>query len=646
VCGLRGVLKNSLKLLRGRYAQNLVVTSHLCGIRKKRKILRRKKMKKKLTILIPLLALFIFLAIAGTITVAGSGTQMSPEKLQSLEAQKQVVLDAIAQRNQAKADMEFELLVTKFAKNKNIAEALYRIGFEYQNKYNKKNKATEIYMYNTSHFSHDSYALLSQVEIIRRYIREGSKLADNEVEIMLEIFRNQPDLPKSIYQIGQFYTNNKKKEQGIKLFQYAANKYPDEIFGQLSQIKLFLETKEYDAADIIAGDLFVFYADNAEARKGLRDLASFYRDNKEYERSINIYMDQITEKTASDDPIDSYRELIYTYIDMNNIESADEIMAQMQTDLADNPRLARTIFNIGNHFLSAGDSANAIRIHKYNVEHYTDVFESMWSQAALVWYYVRHNDQANADIEYANLLKIYQNQKTLPKEVFQIGDIYLETGDSIQARSLYNQVMEEWPESQYVFNAKAGFIKADIHDGNDEAAMIGIDGLITDYIDRKELPPTVFLFGEQYWKMAVDKRREELPQKMLVYLDEIKPPSEKVVSNYLSALEIWEKAITNFPDSQDAGEAAFMTGEVYNAIGSYDEAIQTYTDFIDTYPDLDFSWVAQDRIIKIYKRIIIVDKQSDSETEKSLINAYEKLIRLFPDCLYAESAKKNNSCLY
>ena len=36
---------------------------------------------------------------------------------------------------------------------------------------------------------------------------------------------------------------------------------------------------------------------------------------------------------------------------------------------------------IGNYFLDANDPDNALKIHAYNADNYSDIMESMWSQA-------------------------------------------------------------------------------------------------------------------------------------------------------------------------------------------------------------------------------------------------------------------------
>jgi tetratricopeptide (TPR) repeat protein len=630
VCSLRGVLKNSLKLPRGKYAQNLDVTSHFMRNPEKRKILRRKKMKKKLTILIPLLALFIFLAIAVTITVAGSGTQMSPEKLQSLEAQKQIVFDAIAKRDQTKADAAFNQLVTDFSRNPGLSEAVYNIGKDYQ--YNTWNatKANEAHNYNIEHFPDTKYSMLSQVEIFRSYLRGGKELADADVDKWMKRYKDQPDRVTGIYLLAQAYSGNKKDEEALKLYEYAAKNYPKNIYGILSQIRYEAIQKDYDSADSAADYLFAYSHDNDDVKKGIRELADFYRARKEYARAIHFYNSEIENSPEIKDPIAPYREAIYCYIDTNDIENANKLITEMNKNLSENTNLARANFDIANYFLKAGDSENALSLHEYNVKYYTDSLESLWSQAAIVWYHVRAGNEEQVSIEYAKMLDIYKDQKSLPKEVFQIGDIYLELGNSEKARSFYNQVLNEWSESEYVFNALAGIVKADIKDGYDEAAMIGIDGLITDYIERKELPNTVFLFGEDYWNLARAQRSKDNPATKFPAMSPM-VISGKTIEYYTKAQNIWEKIIQNMPSSSMANKAYLFAAEACKITGENEKAIEYFQTIVEKWPDDNMNSHCLNMIASIYQTLQNTGGLSQSEAESKIKKVYEHIASAYPD---------------
>jgi hypothetical protein len=71
--------------------------------------------------------------------------------------------------------------------------------------------------------------------------------------------------------------------------------------------------------------------------------------------------------------------------------------------------------------------SSGAQMHQFNADTYPTIMEAMWSQAAIVWYYARHNDNAQADAAYTKMLSVFKEQKTLPKEVFQIGDIYTDS---------------------------------------------------------------------------------------------------------------------------------------------------------------------------------------------------------------------------
>ena len=64
--------------------------------------------------------------------------------------------------------------------------------------------------------------------------------------------------------------------------------------------------------------------------------------------------------------------MIYSYIDAEDIENVRPLIDTMQKDLAGNPMLARTNFDIANYFLNSGDSESALNLHAYNVRNYTD----------------------------------------------------------------------------------------------------------------------------------------------------------------------------------------------------------------------------------------------------------------------------------
>jgi outer membrane protein assembly factor BamD (BamD/ComL family) len=589
-------------------------------------------------VLIPLLALCAIAIAAATIAIAGSGTSSNVAAM-SLSTQKQIVLDSIAKNDRKAADESFKKL-TEFEKNDALAEAIYSLGMVYQYKNWDAARANSAHKFIIENFPTNSkYAMLSGVELIRSQLRSG-KNADSDVEKWMNTYKNRTEfaseLPNAIYLIAQAYSNNKKDDNANHLFKIVASTYPKTIYGTLSQMRIDAINKNFDAADVVGDYLISRHRDNPEVEKAIKSLAEYYRTKKEYDRSIHFYTSIIDNYKTTDDPVKPYREAIYSYIDMNDVKNARDLIEEMQKTLSGNKELARANFDIANYFLKTGDSTSALKLHKYNVENYTQSLESLWSQAAQVWYHVRAGDEENASIEYAKMLSIYGSANTIGKEVAQIGDIYVEIGNTTKARELYNQVLNDWPQSEYVFNAKAGFIKADIKEGKDSEALAGIDTLITDYKDRRELPNTVFLFGENYWNQS----RQEFAKANPVFQGRKSVPNEMVKDRLFQAKTVWEKIIDQLPDSNTKAQAYKFAAMCYQDLDDREKAITYYQTVVDKWPGYADADSCLFMIERVYCSFIELGIKSYSEVEPMMENAYKNIVANYPDSPYKQTAQK------
>ena len=230
------------------------------------------------------------------------------------------------------------------------------------------------------------------------------------------------------------------------------------------------------------------------------------------------------------------------------------------------------------------------------------------------------------------MLSLYESEKTLPKEVFQIGDIYVEVDNTEKARALYQQVLDEWPESEYVFNAEAGFIKADIHDGYDEAAMLGIETLIEEYKDNYNLPRTVLLFGEQYWDFALVEN-SNLPhdRKVKKTEDEKASEREKMIDYYSKALTVWEIVINEFSESQLMYDAYRMAGEAARFSRQYQKAVEYYRAYQEKWPDDNRAVLAQFNLCNSYNAMLHRGIIPENEAYETMKKEYEIMVQKYPD---------------
>jgi tetratricopeptide (TPR) repeat protein len=597
-------------------------------------------------ILISMLALCTFGIIAATFAIAGSGSgtnsSAAMEQKQALSSQKQLILDSIAKGDRKAADESFKKL-TELDKSDTLAEAVYSVSTEFQYKMWDASRANKGHKFIIENFPNSKYSLLSGVELIRSKLRSG-KNADEAVTQWMNTYKNRTEfaseLPNSIYLIAQAYSNNKKDSLANPLFQFVASTYPKTLYGTLSQMRIDAINKSFDAADVVADYLISRHRDNPEVEKAIRSLAEYYRTSKEYDRSIHLYTSIIDNYENTDDPVKPYREAIYSYIDMNDVKNARDLIDEMQKTLAGNKELTRANFDIANYFLKTGDSVNGLKLHAYNVKTYTTSLESLWSQAAIVWFHVRAGDEENANIEYAKMLSIYKDEKTLAKEVFQIGDIYVEIGNTTKARELYNQVLTDWPQSEYVLNARAGFIKADIHDGTDATVLEDINDLITDFKDRKELPGTIITFGETYYNEGLNLYKGDCHPG-----DEI-PDSDmqNVKTKFNKSLNIWRNTISAInakklsANNSITAEYYHYTGTCYRLLGEYEKAIEYYKMVLDNWPEYASAGGVASIIPTVYERMKQEGLISGDSADKLILDAYKRVVEEYPKSPGAKAA--------
>ena len=211
----------------------------------------------------------------------------------------------------------------------------------------------------------DARQQLFLTEIAQRN-QERMDIEDTEIYNLMDKYINYPDQATGIYQIAQAYSDKNKNEKALELFLYAAEAYPNNIYGKLSQMMYDALNHNYDAVNVVAESLLAVSSNNEDVKQGIYDLADFYRKNKEYERAIYFYQVGISTWNEYDDLTNPYREIAYSYIDMSEIEIARLIIAEMQEELAYSPNLASNNFKIANYYLSAGNSADALDLHQYN----------------------------------------------------------------------------------------------------------------------------------------------------------------------------------------------------------------------------------------------------------------------------------------
>ena len=316
---------------------------------------------------------------------------------------------------------------------------------------------------------------------------------------------------------------------------------------------------------------------------------------------------------------------------IRSIGADDEFAAQaavdkLLSDFGKHKGISQVIHAVAQHYERVkGEPEKALGLHRYNVEHFSSDIYAMWSQVELVYFQIRDGNEAGADEAFGKLLTLFADQPTLPKEIYQVGDEYAKALNYNKAELLYQYVIANWPGGEYEMWARTGIVKLDICLGNDANVQPALEQLFVDFNDQPALPEAVFVIGEQYYNKAFQCKNEGW--------------SAEARENFLKAIVIWEKIITDLPSSLYTPQAYYFSADCLRGLGEHKKAIEYYQKIIVDWPDYENAWSSQYFIGFTYEKLGKTGAISKFATKTATKEAYEKVLQNYPDCPAANAAR-------
>ena len=598
-------------------------------------------MRKKLQILIPMLILAAFIAVAGTITIAGSA---QPAASNLLDVQQQVVLDAISQKDFATADKAFDQMVKKFPRHKDISQSVYAVAREY-GKLNKE-KAVQIHQYNVTHYPESTYAMWSGVEMFKIHFDAGKRQeADTDVQTLIQTFANQPTLPKELYQIAARYNGAGKHTKANELYKLAATYEPDNIYVQLSQLFLDAKSNDITAAGNHITSLLEVQANNTKLAEELYNAAVNLGYENAHEAAIACYQQVITSFPDAGQTPYALQRMALEYNKLGDEDNARKTIDKLVMDYNDIPHKEETLRRLSQNY-SEDTKMTDQEAEFYKYAERTNLKDddyTMFSQVELVKYYIRTNDLAKGDTQYNRLVTEFSENKWLPSSICFIGDTYLRAGDVDLGGLLYNQVLTTWPNDPQTIYAKAGLAKIAGYLDQDSDANQKVDEIFTNYADNPYIASAVLGIAEEYNNIAMALRRDKNRNTDLSIpsnpFEKLPLPTEEAIAKFMFAKAIWERIISDMPDSSILDKANHYIAESYYQLRDYEKAIEYYKIVDDNWPDYKFAYHCRYMTVRLYQNLQNEGVMTEAQVGVELKDAYEKLLENHPDRYAAGQAR-------
>ena len=189
------------------------------------------------------------------------------------------------------------------------------------------------------------------------------------------------------------------------------------------------------------------------------------------------------------------------------------------------------------------------------------------------------------------------------KTLLDIGIIYYDQGDYNTAITNFQQLITDFPDSEYADDAQYYIAWSYYNLASYEQAILEFEKIKNNY------PNSEFVDDAKYY---------------IAYCN------EKKLGYYVKALLQYYNFLDNYPDSEYADDAQLGIGDCCYAMKQYNSAIEGYQKVLDNYPQSPLLALAQYSIAHSYRRMAKYDKAIDE---------FEKVIDNYPDSDYSAPAQ-------
>jgi TolA-binding protein len=257
-----------------------------------------------------------------------------------------------------------------------------------------------------------------------------------------------------------------------------------------------------------------------------------------------------------------------------------------------------------------------------------------------------------AQTQIERLKADYSRDPQLPEALYGIARKYRWKHKWEQANNLYNQIIQNHPDSLSASRANLGIARIEVLsrlvDRDYDGAQQALDELVADFKGHPDLPESLCNIAEGFrWGHKWERARNLYKQIKQDYPDtshaskaelaiaNLEVVSSLVAKNYTAARKSLEEMINNFPDHPDMPATLYYIAEGFRWAQKWEQAQDLYQKIIQGYPDSSYADRARLGQSKVEVLSLIVSRKFDSAEE-----ALDKLIADFsghpdlPDTLY------------
>jgi tetratricopeptide (TPR) repeat protein len=491
---------------------------------------------------------------------------------------------------------------------------------------------------------------------------------------------------------------NKQYDQAEQIYlSIAQQNIPEALQAQKNLISLYIKENKDDKADAAYTQLLARFSGQKDIAEALWKIGIMYDQAGKFDKAIEVHKYNVEHFANDINAVFSQVEIVKSYLRRENETAADASVSNFLTTFTGQPTLPKGIYHIARRYDEFKKYDKAVNLHQYNVEHFPDDIHAIWSQAEIIFSYIRDGSDDAADAAFDKLLTVFANQPTLSNEIYQVARRYNKAGKTQKSLSLDQYNVKRFPNDIHAMWSQVEIIFSHIRDANEPAANAAFDELLTIFSDQPTLSKEVYQVAHRYRRSGNDQKAYHLYQYLIERWSSVGDLNSRkvVVMSYISlgddagaqtaievltkdfkndpnlSLALWQAAeayyneafkyakedrderakeyfsnvikigkefIEKSPDSATAAEAHHILAICYERLGEYIKAIEHYQTVVDRWPEDKHSANAQFLVAHCLNELAISGLIPKSDASSLIQDACGRLLVQYPNSSMVDAA--------
>lgn len=465
---------------------------------------------------------------------------------------------------------------------------------------------------------------------------EAGKYAEAQAAIgdMTSTFSGDANLPRALYEIAWRYELSEKFPQAEATYQQIAQSYPQNSLAgkallDVSKIGVlsFIKSGQDSAAQTAINNLTTNFSSNPDLPEALYVIADGYERSSisgRYDKAKDLFQQVALQypgsSVAGKAILDVQKIIVLSLLESGKDSQAQESLNKMSSDFSGSPYMAEALYRIGRKCEWSGKYKLARDTYQQIVQQYpnsSDVDEVRMSVPRMnILFLIESGEDGAAQAATQKMVSDFSDNPYLPEALYGIAEGHERAKKYQQAKAVYQQIVQQYPDSSRANKARLDIPKRDIlsliESGQDSAAEAAVDQMTAAFSGNSYLPEVLYRIATRYDEL----KKYENAQNLYQYIANQYPGSSyagrarlySVKINILSMVDsgqdvaiqsALQSLMTNFSGNSYLPLAMFRIGEQYynkagqldnegltsQSIDCFQKALAIWDTVTATYPD-------------------------------------------------------------